>query len=173
MRAEETLSARCDRAAGHTRRPSAEAWRERDCCARPGYRGGSRFGTCKAPGRARMLVDEITKEKQRVSETLARVDAQREKLTGQLSELEATERVLTRSKRHPSSRTGENPPYGMIGGIEETSASFEARSAPRSYPTAGGARNGHPYRDPRPLAEAKKSARETGQYLGSGKSRSR
>src|SRR6266536_2256004 len=26
----------------------------------------------------------------------------------------------------------------MIGGIEETSASFEARSAPRSYPTAGG-----------------------------------
>ena len=31
----------------------------------------------------------------------------------------------------------ENPPYGMIGGIEETSASFEARSAPRSYPTAG------------------------------------
>ena len=38
--------------------------------------------------------------------------------------------------RQPSSRTGENPPYGMIGGIEETSASFEARSAPRSYPTA-------------------------------------
>src|SRR4051794_10914664 len=37
----------------------------------------------------------------------------------------------------PSSRTGENPPYGMRGGIEETSASFEARSAPRSYPTAG------------------------------------
>src|ERR1700687_5555970 len=35
----------------------------------------------------------------------------------------------------PSSRTGENSPYGMIGGIEETSASFEARSAPRSYPT--------------------------------------
>src|ERR1700741_3092788 len=35
----------------------------------------------------------------------------------------------------PSSRTGENSPYGMIGGIVETSASFEARSAPRSYPT--------------------------------------
>jgi hypothetical protein len=35
----------------------------------------------------------------------------------------------------PSSRTGENPPYGMRGGIVETSASFEARSAPRSYPT--------------------------------------
>jgi hypothetical protein len=41
-------------------------------------------------------LDEITKEKHRVSEALARVDAQRERLTGQLSELEATERVLAR-----------------------------------------------------------------------------
>ena len=40
-----------------------------------------------------------------------------------------------RLESQPSSRTGENPPYGMRGGIEETSASFEARSAPRSYPT--------------------------------------
>ena len=38
----------------------------------------------------------------------------------------------------PSSRTGENPPYGMIGGTVETSASFEARYAPLSYPTEGG-----------------------------------
>src|SRR5215469_11711558 len=41
-------------------------------------------------------LDEITKEKQRVSEALARVDVQRDKLTSQLSELEATERVLAR-----------------------------------------------------------------------------
>jgi len=41
----------------------------------------------------------------------------------------------------PSSRTGENPPYGMIGGIVETSASFEARSAPRSYPTFANCRS--------------------------------
>ena len=40
----------------------------------------------------------------------------------------------------PCSRTGENPPYGMIGGIEETSASFEARSAP------------HPTRPYRPIS---------------------
>ncbi len=40
----------------------------------------------------------------------------------------------------PSSRTGENPPYGMIGGMVETSASFEARYAPLSHPTAGGER---------------------------------
>src|SRR5262245_8166939 len=36
-----------------------------------------------------------------------------------------------------SSRIGENPPYGMIGRVEETSASYEARSAPRPYPTRG------------------------------------
>jgi hypothetical protein len=35
-------------------------------------------------------LDEITKEKQRVSKALARVDAQRERLAGQLNELEAT-----------------------------------------------------------------------------------
>jgi len=41
-------------------------------------------------------LDEITQEKQRVSEALARIDAQRQKLAGQLGELEATERVLAR-----------------------------------------------------------------------------
>jgi hypothetical protein len=52
-------------------------------------------------------LDDITKEKQRLSEALARVDAQRERLAGQLSELEATERVLARySKGVPTRRTG-------------------------------------------------------------------
>jgi peptidoglycan hydrolase CwlO-like protein len=41
-------------------------------------------------------LDEITKEKQRISEALARVDGQRDKLTSQLGELEAAERVLAR-----------------------------------------------------------------------------
>jgi len=41
-------------------------------------------------------LDEISKEKERIGEALARVDAQRDKLTSQLSELEATERVLAR-----------------------------------------------------------------------------
>ena len=34
--------------------------------------------------------------------------------------------------------TGENPPYGILGGMMETSASCEARSAPSSYPTTEG-----------------------------------
>jgi len=51
-------------------------------------------------------LDEITKEKQRISEALARVAAQHEKLSGQLSELEATERVLARySKGTQAKRT--------------------------------------------------------------------
>ena len=41
-------------------------------------------------------LDEITKEKQRVAEALARLDVQREKLAGQLGELEAAERVFAR-----------------------------------------------------------------------------
>jgi hypothetical protein len=56
----------------------------------------------------------------------------------------------------PLSRTGENPPYGISGETMETSASFEARSAPWSYPTAnqrtqgsvrGVSGNRYPYRD--------------------------
>jgi len=50
--------------------------------------------------------EEITKDKQRVSEALARVDAQRDKLIGELGELEAAERVLARySKGTPAGKT--------------------------------------------------------------------
>ena len=49
-------------------------------------------------------LDEITTEKQRVSEALVRLDAQREKLTSQLSELEATERVLARYSKGTQAR---------------------------------------------------------------------
>jgi hypothetical protein len=46
------------------------------------------------------------REKRRVSEALAHVDAQRETLTGQLGELEAAERVLARySKSTPANKT--------------------------------------------------------------------
>ena len=51
-------------------------------------------------------LDEITKEKQQIGEALARVDAQREKLTAQLGELEAAERVLARyNQGTPARRT--------------------------------------------------------------------
>ena len=49
-------------------------------------------------------LDEITKEKQPISEALARVDAQRKRFAAQLSELEATERVLARYNESPRPR---------------------------------------------------------------------
>jgi hypothetical protein len=75
-------------------------------------------------------LDEITKEKQRVSEALARVDAQREKLTSQLSELEATERVLARYSK--GTRAGR-------AASDETTATkgaAPARSGARPHTTA-------------------------------------
>jgi hypothetical protein len=49
-------------------------------------------------------LDEIAREKQRISQALARVDAQREKLASELDELEATERVLARYSKGPRAR---------------------------------------------------------------------
>jgi hypothetical protein len=49
-------------------------------------------------------LDEITKEKQRVGEAFARVDAQREQLVNQLRELEAAERVLARYTKGTQAR---------------------------------------------------------------------
>ena len=49
-------------------------------------------------------LDEITKEKEQISEALARVDAQREKLISQLGELEAAERVLARYSKGTGAR---------------------------------------------------------------------
>ena len=71
-------------------------------------------------------LDEITKEKQRIAEALAQVDAQREKLTGQLSELEAAERVLARySKGAPARKTAS----------AETATKAAAAPRPRRSPT--------------------------------------
>jgi hypothetical protein len=51
-------------------------------------------------------LDEIIKEKQRVGEALTRIDAQREKLISELSELAVAERVLARySKARPAKKT--------------------------------------------------------------------
>ena len=72
-------------------------------------------------------LDEIAKEKQRVSEALARVDAQRERLTGQLSELEATERVLLRY----SKGTGANKMTSAKTPITAAKAATPARSRRR------------------------------------------
>ena len=50
------------------------------------------------------IMDQISAEKTKVSERLARLDADREKIATQLTDLETTERVLTRASRTPSAR---------------------------------------------------------------------
>ena len=76
-------------------------------------------------------LDEITQERQRVSEALARVDAQREKLAGQLSELEAAERVLARySKGRPAKKASPVTPTAA------TDSATPARSPGRLRSTA-------------------------------------
>ena len=50
------------------------------------------------------VLDEITKEKQRLGDALARIDAQREQLVSQIRELEATERVLARYTKGTQAR---------------------------------------------------------------------
>ena len=51
--------------------------------------------------------DEIGRERQRVSEQLARLDAERATLANELNELEIAERVLTRFETHPEQSRGE------------------------------------------------------------------
>ncbi len=86
-------------------------------------------------------LDEITKEKQRVGEALARIDAQRENLTRQLGELEATERVLARYSKGPrtkrtSARTTTAPT--KPGATAQSHGRLRARPAgKRTSPTLG------------------------------------
>src|SRR5271154_4869504 len=82
-------------------------------------------------------LDEITKEKQRIGEALARVDAQREKLTGQLGELEAAERVLARySKATPARK----PPSAKTTATKAAAAPGPRRPRTRAEEPAGGKR---------------------------------
>ena len=84
-------------------------------------------------------LDEITKEKQRISAALARVDTQREKLVGQLSELEAAERVLTRYRTGaPARRTASaNPPTMATQAAAPTRQRGRRRTA-TAIPPGGG-----------------------------------
>jgi hypothetical protein len=83
--------------------------------------------------------DEITKEKQRLGDALARVDAQREKLTSQLSELEATERVLTRYSTATQAR--KNPSAKMpTTGVKAAPARLRGRRRSATAKSAGGSR---------------------------------
>jgi hypothetical protein len=77
-------------------------------------------------------MEEIGQEKQKVTERLARLDADREKLTSQLNELEIAERVLTR--------------FGRVETAQRRGRGRPARStpAPAPAPERGRARSAGP-----------------------------
>jgi len=77
-------------------------------------------------------LDEIAKEKQRISEALDRINAQREKLAGQINELEATERVLARYSALPAKRTASRNRAAKV-----TEAAAQAHSGRRRRTTTG------------------------------------
>ena len=84
-------------------------------------------------------LDEIIKEKQQVSEALARLDAHREKLTSQLSELEATERVLARYSK--GTRAGRAVPAKTTATKGATPARSGGRQRTTAAKPAGGKRS--------------------------------
>src|SRR5215510_3521041 len=71
-----------------------------------------------------------------VGEALARVDAQREKLSSRLSELEATERVLA---RYSTDRRARKTASAKILSTATTSAAPRSRRRPRSTATRAAA----------------------------------
>ena len=86
-------------------------------------------------------LDEITKEKERVGEALARVDAQREKLTGQLGELEAAERVLARYSKGTGPRKTASANTPTTSMKAPAAAPSRARRPTRAAKPAGGKRS--------------------------------
>jgi hypothetical protein len=93
--------------------------------------------------------DGIAKEKQRVGGALALIDAEREKLVGQLAELETTERVLARySKATRAINTGAAPKPAtkqatksaapaQSSGRQRTTTAARSAGSRRTSPTLG------------------------------------
>src|SRR5689334_16418440 len=92
-------------------------------------------------------LDEITKEKQRLGEALARLDAQREKLVSQLSELEATERVLARYSTATRARKTSSAKMPATGAKAASPARLRQRRRSATAKSAGGSRNSQSLND--------------------------
>jgi hypothetical protein len=86
-------------------------------------------------------LDEITKEKQRLGEALSRVDAQREKLVSELSELETVERVLARYSKGTQPRKTASAKMPTRGAKAAAPARLRGRRRGATAKSAGGSRN--------------------------------
>jgi hypothetical protein len=83
-------------------------------------------------------LDEINKEKQRVGEALAQLNAQREKLAGQLSELEAAERVLARYSKGTRAKKAASAKAPTTASIAAAPSRERGRRRTTSAKSAGG-----------------------------------
>src|SRR5215470_12464628 len=72
------------------------------------------------------ILDQISAEKTKVSERLARLDADRAKVATQLTDLETAERVLTRVNRTPQGRR----PSSAAGGEAKAPTASRGRGRP-------------------------------------------
>jgi len=86
-------------------------------------------------------LDEITKEKQRLGAALARLDAQREKLVSQLSELETVERVLARYSKGRQPRKTSSVKLPTTVAKTAAPARLRGRRRSETAKSAGGSRN--------------------------------
>lgn len=89
-------------------------------------------------------IDEIAKEKQRIGEELARIDAQREKLANELGDLEAAERVLARYAKSTRAKTAARataPATNAIAPVpshaRRRSVAAKSATSKRNSPTLG------------------------------------
>jgi hypothetical protein len=74
-------------------------------------------------------LDEISKEKQRVSEALARVETQREELFRQLDELATAERVLVRYGQAPAKPAATKRPITVTKAVASEGRARQPRTA--------------------------------------------
>jgi len=89
-------------------------------------------------------IDEIAKEKQRIGEELARIDAQREKLANELGDLEAAERVLARYAKSARAKTAARATEPATNAIapapshaRRRSVAAKSATSKRNSPTLG------------------------------------
>ena len=89
------------------------------------------------PATSPTMLDQIGAEKTKVSERLARLDAERAKIATQLTDLETAERVLTRVNRTPPAR---RPTSTAVGARATTATRERGRPGTTTTRAAAGKR---------------------------------
>ena len=105
------------------------------------------------------ILDQITVEKTKISERLARLDADRVKVATQLTDLEAAERVLARVGKMPP---GRRPTPGAASQAGASTASRDRGRPPKAAATSksAGRKSGVPSLGDRVLALATGKTRQ-------------